>query len=138
MEKCRYCTETPLEKCGVAFETRLKKCGILLKTAKRVFDGDFVVDRMTLDISAIIPGVHFVPGKTVIIFDEVQECANVIKCPAEVVRIASLPEFFCVFTVEFLHQCQILRVHLILQLIVYFAHIPIILHIALGGFGEKP
>ncbi|MBE5847769.1 MAG: ATP-binding protein [Lachnospiraceae bacterium] len=46
------------------------------ESAKRVFDGDFVVDRMVLDISAMLPGVHFVPNKTVIIFDEVQECAN--------------------------------------------------------------
>lgn len=46
------------------------------ETAKKIFDGDFVVDRMTLDISAMIPGIHFVPEKTVIIFDEVQECAN--------------------------------------------------------------
>ena len=46
------------------------------ESAKKIFDGDFIVDRITLDISAIIPGVHFVPGKTVIIFDEVQECAN--------------------------------------------------------------
>ena len=43
---------------------------------RTVFDGDFVVDRITLDISALMPGVHFVPGKTVIIFDEVQECSN--------------------------------------------------------------
>ena len=46
------------------------------ESAKKIFDGDFVVDRITLDISALMPGVHFVPGKTVIIFDEVQECAN--------------------------------------------------------------
>ncbi len=46
------------------------------ESAKKIFDGDFVVDRITLDISAVIPGVHFVPGSTVIIFDEVQECAN--------------------------------------------------------------
>ncbi len=45
-------------------------------SAKKVFDGDFVVDRMTLDLSAMIPGIHFVPDKTVIIFDEIQECAN--------------------------------------------------------------
>ena len=43
---------------------------------RTVFDGDFLVDRITLDISALMPGVHFVPGKTVIIFDEVQECSN--------------------------------------------------------------
>ena len=43
---------------------------------RRVFEGDFVVDRITLDISALMPGVHFVPGETVLIFDEVQECSN--------------------------------------------------------------
>ena len=46
------------------------------ESAKRIFDGDFVVDRITLDISAIVPGAHFIPGKSVIIFDEVQECSN--------------------------------------------------------------
>ncbi|MCR5517145.1 MAG: ATP-binding protein [Lachnospiraceae bacterium] len=46
------------------------------ESAKRIFDGDFVVDRITLDLSALISSVHFVPGHTVIIFDEVQECAN--------------------------------------------------------------
>lgn len=45
-------------------------------SARRVFDGDFIVDRITLDISALMPGIHFVPDKTVLIFDEVQECAN--------------------------------------------------------------
>lgn len=45
-------------------------------TFRRVFDGDLVVDRITLDLSALMPGVHFVPGKTVLIFDEMQECAN--------------------------------------------------------------
>ena len=39
------------------------------ESAKKAFDGDFVVDRMTLDISALIPGIHFVPGNTVMIFD---------------------------------------------------------------------
>lgn len=46
------------------------------ESARKIFEGDFMVDRMTLDISALIPGIHFVPYKTVIIFDEVQECAN--------------------------------------------------------------
>lgn len=45
-------------------------------SAKKIFDGDFVINRMTIDISALIPDVHFVPKKTVIIFDEVQECVN--------------------------------------------------------------
>ena len=45
-------------------------------SVKVAFEGDFVVDRMTLDISAHIPEARFVPGKTVLVFDEVQECAN--------------------------------------------------------------
>lgn len=43
---------------------------------KKAFDGDFLVDRITLDISALMPGSHFIPEKTVIIFDEIQECTN--------------------------------------------------------------
>lgn len=46
------------------------------ESAKKIFDGDFVINRITLDIFALFPGTHFVPGKTIIIFDEVQECAN--------------------------------------------------------------
>ena len=46
------------------------------ESAKRIFDGDFIIDRITVDISALITNAHFVPGKTIIIFDEVQECAN--------------------------------------------------------------
>ena len=46
------------------------------ESAKKIFDGDFVINRITLDISALFSGTHFVPGKTIIIFDEVQECAN--------------------------------------------------------------
>ena len=46
------------------------------ESAKKIFDGDFVINKITVDISALIPGVHFVPGKTILIFDEVQECAN--------------------------------------------------------------
>ncbi|MBP3891458.1 MAG: ATP-binding protein [Solobacterium sp.] len=45
-------------------------------SAKQAFDGDLVVDRITLDLSALIPDMHFVPGKTCIIFDEVQECSG--------------------------------------------------------------
>ena len=46
------------------------------ESAKIIFDGDLIVDRMTIDLSALIPNVRFVPNKTIIIFDEVQECAN--------------------------------------------------------------
>ncbi|MDD6930937.1 MAG: AAA family ATPase, partial [Treponema sp.] len=46
------------------------------ESAKKIFDGDFVINRITVDISALIPEAHFVPEKTIIIFDEIQECAN--------------------------------------------------------------
>lgn len=46
------------------------------ESAKKIFDGDFIINRITVDISALMPGTHFVPGKTIIIFDEVQECMN--------------------------------------------------------------
>ena len=46
------------------------------ESAKKIFDGDFIIDRITIDLSALMPGIHFVPGKTILIFDEVQECMN--------------------------------------------------------------
>lgn len=45
-------------------------------SVKKVFDGDLIVDRITLDLSAIMPNILFVPGKTCIIFDEIQECSG--------------------------------------------------------------
>ncbi|MBO4374126.1 MAG: ATP-binding protein [Lachnospiraceae bacterium] len=46
------------------------------KTVHDVFDGDFDVDRMVMMLSAVKPSVRFVPGKTLIIFDEIQDCPN--------------------------------------------------------------
>ena len=43
---------------------------------KEVFNNDYIVDRITLDISANMPDVKFVPYKTCIIFDEIQECSG--------------------------------------------------------------
>ena len=40
------------------------------------FDGDFNVDQMVLSISAVIRDARFVPGKTLIILDEIQDCPN--------------------------------------------------------------
>ena len=40
------------------------------------FDGDFSVDEMIVAISARIPSARFVPGKTLIILDEIQDCPN--------------------------------------------------------------
>ncbi|MBQ6483320.1 MAG: ATP-binding protein [Anaerolineaceae bacterium] len=45
-------------------------------SVKKVFDGDLIVDRITLDLTAVLPEIKFVPYKTVLIFDEIQECAN--------------------------------------------------------------
>ena len=40
------------------------------------FDGDFSVDKMVMSISAALPSVRFLPGETLIIFDEIQDCPN--------------------------------------------------------------
>ena len=45
-------------------------------SAKRIFYDDLVINRITTDLSALLPDARFVPYKTVIIFDEIQECAN--------------------------------------------------------------
>ena len=42
----------------------------------QAFDGDFDVDSMILKISAIEKEAHFIPGKTLLILDEIQDCAN--------------------------------------------------------------
>ncbi|MCI1734928.1 MAG: AAA family ATPase [Bacilli bacterium] len=41
-----------------------------------VFAGDLDVDRLIIRLSAALPKATFVPQKTVLIFDEIQECAN--------------------------------------------------------------
>lgn len=46
------------------------------ENAKKIFDSDLNVNRIIIDLSAIIPDSHFEEGNTVIIFDEIQECAN--------------------------------------------------------------
>lgn len=43
---------------------------------KKIFDHDLVVNDIVRDLSAAIPTAKFVPNETVIIFDELQECAN--------------------------------------------------------------
>lgn len=45
-------------------------------SAKKIFDGDFNIDRIIIDLSSLITNTKFIPNKTVIIFDEIQECAN--------------------------------------------------------------
>ncbi|MBQ6503431.1 MAG: ATP-binding protein [Flexilinea sp.] len=46
------------------------------QSIKKVFDDDLTVDRITLDLTASMPDAKFVSGKTIIIFDEVQECSG--------------------------------------------------------------
>lgn len=46
------------------------------ESAKKIFDSDLNVNRIIIDLSALIPNSHFEEGNTVIIFDEIQECAN--------------------------------------------------------------
>ncbi len=40
------------------------------------FEGDFNVDKMVMSISAAIPSSRFIPGETLIVFDEIQDCPN--------------------------------------------------------------
>ena len=46
------------------------------KTVHSAFDGDFNVDQMVMSISAAIPSSSFIPGNTLIILDEIQDCPN--------------------------------------------------------------
>lgn len=41
-----------------------------------IFSGSLEVDNLITMMSAFIPGAHFVPGKTVIILDEIQDCSQ--------------------------------------------------------------
>ena len=43
---------------------------------KAIFDENLNVDRIMLDLSAKIPNIKITPYKTILIFDEIQECAN--------------------------------------------------------------
>lgn len=43
---------------------------------KEIFAGDLKVDRIILDLSFARPDIAFVPYKTVLIFDEIQECSG--------------------------------------------------------------
>ncbi len=46
------------------------------RTLKNIFDGDLNVDELVMKMSAALPNSRFIPGATVIIFDELQECVN--------------------------------------------------------------
>lgn len=42
----------------------------------KAFDGDFDVNQMILSITAVEHTVHFIPDKTLLILDEIQDCPN--------------------------------------------------------------
>lgn len=42
----------------------------------KAFEGDFDVDQMILAITSLVPGTRFVPKKTLLILDEIQDCAK--------------------------------------------------------------
>ena len=46
------------------------------KNAQLAFDGNFDIDEITTYLTGIIPNAKFIPYKTVIIFDEIQDCQN--------------------------------------------------------------
>ena len=46
------------------------------RTIHSAFDNDFNVNRMITAISASMPGSSFVPGETLLILDEIQDCPN--------------------------------------------------------------
>lgn len=43
---------------------------------KSIFENNFDIDRIMFDLSALMPNIRFSPNDTVLIFDEIQECAN--------------------------------------------------------------
>lgn len=43
---------------------------------RKVFEGDFDIDSLTRNMSIYLTDVKFIPYKTVIIFDEIQDCPN--------------------------------------------------------------
>ncbi|SHH93880.1 hypothetical protein SAMN02745229_01239 [Butyrivibrio fibrisolvens DSM 3071] len=46
------------------------------KTVHSAFEGDFDVDKMVMSISAVETKARFIPHKTLIILDEIQDCPN--------------------------------------------------------------
>lgn len=46
------------------------------RTIHKAFEGDFDVDLMVMSISSVDRTARFIPGRTLIIFDEIQDCPN--------------------------------------------------------------
>lgn len=48
----------------------------LNKAVHKAFEGNFDVNQMVISISASVPDAKFIPGKTLLILDEIQDCTN--------------------------------------------------------------
>lgn len=59
---------------GKRYENYLKIDFSVDSESRTAFHGDLSVDEIVLRLSAIHPGFEFVPDKTLIFFDEIQEC----------------------------------------------------------------
>ena len=64
------------EYCSKKYENVIYINFMDLESIKKVFDGDLIVDDIIMKLSSYFPGSKFIPNKTVIIFDEIQECSN--------------------------------------------------------------
>ncbi len=45
-----------------------------MKEVREAFDGDLTVDSIIARLSIIMPELILVPGKTLLFFDEIQDC----------------------------------------------------------------
>lgn len=46
------------------------------KDVHKAFEGNFNIEQMILSITATVPSARFISGKTLLILDEIQDCAN--------------------------------------------------------------
>lgn len=61
---------------AAAYENVVEINFLLQKRYRGIFDDGFEVDTIIRNISLLNPGLRFVPGKTLIFFDELQACIN--------------------------------------------------------------
>ena len=69
-------TTAVMEYANSKYENVIYMNFMINKSLKKIFNGDLDVDELIKKISAAIPKTKFIPNKTVLIFDELQECAN--------------------------------------------------------------
>ena len=69
-------TTTVLEYAKMNYENIIYMNFMENKSLKKIFDEDLNVNDLCIRISAAFPNINLIPNKTVIIFDELQECAR--------------------------------------------------------------